>query len=101
MQKDRENTTRRRSRLAGEEALEPSSALVDAFAGKPAPTTLCLAVWDSVGAGLPAKRPSSLARPCGRLRWQASSYSGGALFRRRWRRTSRSRNSPGRCPVRG
>ncbi|POA90543.1 hypothetical protein FEF10_08080 [Pseudomonas protegens] len=61
MQKDRENTTRRRSRLAGEEALEPSSALVDAFAGKPAPTTLWLAVWDSVGAGLPAKRPSSLA----------------------------------------
>ncbi|MDT9646953.1 hypothetical protein F6S12_33330 [Pseudomonas sp. JV245A] len=63
MQKDRENTTRRRSRLAGEEALEPCSTLMDAFAGKPAPTMLCLAVWDPVGAGLPAKGPASLAAP--------------------------------------
>ncbi|QEN48903.1 hypothetical protein CLA18_21120 [Pseudomonas protegens] len=61
MQKDRENTTQRRSRLAGERALKSCSALVDAFAGKPAPTTLCLAVWDPVGAGLPAKKPLSLA----------------------------------------
>ncbi|MGR4041788.1 hypothetical protein FW796_20500 [Pseudomonas sp. 910_21] len=49
----------RRSRLAGEEAPEPCAGLEDAFAGKPAPTVLGDACF-FVGAGLPAKRPSSL-----------------------------------------
>ncbi|RLO23660.1 hypothetical protein EAG75_06660 [Pseudomonas protegens] len=55
----KKSATPRRSRLAGEEALEPCVGLEDAFAGEPAPT-VCVMPWLLVGAGLPAKRPPSL-----------------------------------------
>ncbi|MGR4041887.1 hypothetical protein FW796_21010 [Pseudomonas sp. 910_21] len=50
-----------RSRLAGEEAHKPCIALEDTFAGKPAPTRQTDEFH--VGAGLPAKRPTSPASP--------------------------------------
>ncbi|CAI8722560.1 hypothetical protein EMIT0P218_120079 [Pseudomonas sp. IT-P218] len=56
-----------RSRLAGEGGLESGASLSGLFAGKPAPTKMCLCrgfVRDIylVGAGLPAKAALSLVR---------------------------------------
>jgi hypothetical protein len=64
----------RRSRLAGDGAFEPCANPADAIAGKPAPTVQCCE-YVLVGAGLLAMRPSDLAPPHDRHRWQASSHS--------------------------